>query len=149
MAKQLRRDTAQELQENCHAYAKHAHLESAAVSMNCTVADLLQSVVTSKCAPDCSNIADIIAEEGRATEENGQWSSILQLIALANITNSKIISVFPDVCNYARPLFHSSLYPMNATANVSQEIALMWSRCNLDNSSHVYVPDHVVPLKKK
>ena len=136
-----RQKAANELVTKSKQYARHPHLMQAANEMGCDVATALQSVVkkVEKSRIDSTDATAVIAEEGRQTEKDGTWSSVLQLLALSNVTGRSITSVFPDV---------ATIRPFNFLVKPAGDIVLMWSRYSLDNNSKIYVPDHVVPLVK-
>ena len=90
-----------------------------------------------------------IQKEAEMTCVNHNWTALVHIFALVNVINQKIFSVYPNVNEALRPLFHGEVTVVPyGEENSKTTIMILWSRDrNLDNrNGAVYDPNHFVPI---
>lgn len=90
-----------------------------------------------------------IRSEGVALATNGQYASLLAVIALSNVLKQPIRSLYPNVNYKLRDMFHQKIVPFNVDNETS--LAILWSRMkSLDNRKNTwFIPNHFTPVVER
>ena len=155
LADKLRNATARELSNNDKHYMEHPHVLGVAEKLKEPVDVLWQCLL----GPDSTTIVnngtmqDALRHEISETSTSGRWSSMLHVLALSNILQKDILSVYPCIGEFLfRPLLHARIKPsrkclQNAFSTSDKHVVIMWSRDGaLNQNDMMFTPNHIVPL---
>ena len=161
----LRILTAAEIFTRASYYSQHPCFAEAA---NCTATGM-RSVETLKIVALSSSVlntsddsTDLCIEEALKREAINTcfftsisdihcfaYSTLFHVMALANVLNKPLFSVYPDANYGIRPLYHRIMYPEGTQRMQDMKPhMIMWTRdSNLDNRfGSIFEPNHFVPL---
>lgn len=86
------------------------------------------------------------------TCQGSHYSSMLHVMALANVVGTSVRCVYPLVSkNVMRPLLNCLVVPSSNEANKSEEVSVMWSSTRMPRvgMTSQWSPNHFVPLVPK
>ena len=84
-----------------------------------------------------------IREEGKRVQQVKKYASFVSLLALAEITQRPIWSLYPDDDSWLRSLFHQRITPTVVKYDVP--IFILWSAISFE-SGGMFRPNHFVPV---
>lgn len=89
-----------------------------------------------------------IRHEALLTCTDKKWSSMIHILALSNLLQLSIESVYPNANKGLRPLFHQRISPFDSPRVVDAKFGIIWSRDgNLDTrTGFAYEPNHFALL---
>lgn len=162
MAADLRVACARELQANQETYERHPHLCRVASELDIPLDTLIFSLLNDDSIRDAQTSSGSLHLEIERSSNTGRWSTLLHVLALSNVLDREIISVFPDAKIAHRKLIHAVVKPTESNvpphdlSDISkncqaQSLVILWSRegC-MDNTQGLpYEPNHVVPLVRR
>ncbi|CAG2252154.1 unnamed protein product [Mytilus edulis] len=135
----LRYLVAAELYLNAEQYANHPVLREAQ-SDNRMFTDHIDTIFSLLLTDESCDEFDrvrcknsTVKFEARLTCRNFRWSSLIHLLALVNIMDRPIFSVYPSVNEGFRSLFHRIIYPVrqynySESNNNQPTFGIMWTR---------------------
>ena len=99
-------------------------------------------------ATERKDIARIVLQlECLSTPQNGSWSSMWHVYAIASVLEKPIFSVYPKTNERTRPAFHKNVSPrLEALSQRSDvvPVVIMWTHTHNKVCSTTWTPNHFV-----
>lgn len=156
----LRLLVAGELFFNADYYAEHAVFKESSVEAGYPE-DTIFSMTLQRHAEDVFSVTsdrcEAVKMQALTTACAGEWSSMLNILALASVISRPIFSIYPNVNFPFRKLLHRVVMPKlsqgegNESESQVRKINILWSRVGgFDNRpGSCFVPNHFVPVSPR
>ena len=118
-----------ELFFNANYYAEHPIFKKSCGDAGCPVDTLFS---TERSFSETQDKCETVKVQALSTCCAGEWSSLLNILALASVISRPIFSLYPDVNFPFRKLFHRVVMPRPTKGNDSElavnKVNILWSR---------------------
>ncbi|XP_052227922.1 uncharacterized protein LOC127842452 isoform X3 [Dreissena polymorpha] len=152
LSAQLRQDTAAELLKNPGDYCtNHPYIDRFVQEKNldndAKLAMYHVMFEDSVKAIKSDELIERIRDEGKKTQNDRRWFSLLHVLALSTVLQRPIQSICPEVPRTFRELYNGTIQPLPRKPKEPKEITLFWT--GVSRVGATLVPSHIVPVLSK
>ena len=147
----LRMLTATELYMNSTYYASHPNICAIKPAQGKFSQSTYFATILTE---DALKVYDLEGNKEMASKKealtciNRNWAAFIHRLALTNVINQRIFSIYPETNAALRPLFHREIVPYKP-AITNTTVMILWSRDGSVDKREgaVYEPTHYVPVQ--